>query len=121
MMSLRKHGKSILTGIFAHLKRGFRVQYIFDMQKENQKPSHNDVMPSVANFLSSLWFEGEFRDQPKYLIEIFDIILESEIGNTLDIRTKMIGCIKTSQMLAKALEPFSDKQIEIACNKVINA
>jgi hypothetical protein len=94
---------------------------IFDMTKENQKPSYNDVMPSVANFLSTLWLEGEFRNQPEYLVEIFDMILESEIGNNLDIRTKMIGCIKTSRMLAKALEPFSDKQIEKACNKIISA
>lgn len=91
------------------------------MTKENQKPSHDDVMPSVANFLSALWLEGEFRNQPEYLVEIFDMILESEIGNNLDIRTKMIGCIKTSRMLAKALEPFSDKQIEKACNKMVSA
>jgi hypothetical protein len=91
------------------------------MKIENQKTSHDDVMPSVANFLSALWLEGEFRNQPEYLVEIFDMILESEIGNNLDIRTKMIGCIKTSRMLAKALEPFSDKQIEKACNKIISA
>ncbi|WP_409417695.1 hypothetical protein [Flavobacterium sp. PS2] len=90
------------------------------MTKENQKLSHDDVMPSVANFLSALWLEGEFRKQPEYLTEIFDMILESEIGNNLDIRTKMIGCIKTSRMLAKSLEPFSDKQIEKACNKMVN-
>ena len=89
------------------------------MQKENQKPTHHDVMPSVANFLSNLWLEGEFREQPNYLTEIFEAFLETEIGNDLDLRTKMIGCIKTSKMLAKALEPFSDKQIEKACSKVI--
>ena len=89
------------------------------MQKENQKPTHHDVMPSVANFLSNLWLEGEFREQPNYLTEIFEAFLETEMGNDLDLRTKMIGCIKTSKMLAKALEPFSDKQIEKACSKVI--
>ncbi|MEO8255575.1 MAG: hypothetical protein ABI850_06585 [Flavobacterium sp.] len=91
------------------------------MTKENQNTSHDDVMPSVANFLSDLWFEGEFKNQPEYLSEIFDIILETEMGDNLELRTKMMGCIKTSRMLAKTLEPFSDSQIEIACNKVINA
>ncbi|MCC9072541.1 hypothetical protein LNQ49_13200 [Flavobacterium sp. F-65] len=91
------------------------------MTKENQNTSHEDVMPSVANFLSFLWLEGDFREQPDYLTKIFETILESEIGDCIDLRTKMIGCIKTSRMLAKALEPFSDKQIEVACNKIINA
>lgn len=92
------------------------------MQKrENQKTSHHDVMPSVANFLSNLWLEGEFREQPDHLTEIFEALLETEIGNDLSFRTKMIGCIKTSKMLVKALEPFSDRQIEKACGKIIPA
>jgi len=96
------------------------VRLIFSiMTKENQKTSHHDVMPSVAKFLSALWLEGEFKDQPNYLTEIFEAFLETEMGNDLNLRTKMIGCIKTSKMLAKALEPFSDKQIEKACSKAI--
>lgn len=90
------------------------------MQNENQKTSHKDVMPSVANFLSDLWFEGEFRDQPEYLLEIFELILLTDIANDIDIRIKMISCIKTSRQLAKALEPFTDMQIEKACQKVHN-
>lgn len=92
------------------------------MQKENQNlEHHSDVMQSVAKFLSALWLEGDFRNQPDYLAEIFDNILETEIGDDLDLRTKMIGCIKTSKMLAKALEPFSDREIEKACIAIINA
>lgn len=105
----------------SHLKREFRAFTIFDMIKENQNTPHEDVMPAVANFLSALWLEGDFRDQPDYLTEIFEMILESEIGDSLELRTKMIGCIKTSRILAKALEPFSDKQIGMACEKIINA
>lgn len=91
------------------------------MTKENQNTSHEGIMLSVANFLSELRLEGYFRDQPDYLTEIFEIILESEIGDCLELRTKMIGCIKTSRMLAKALEPFSDREIGMACKKIINA
>jgi len=92
------------------------------MQKENHKPSHhNDMMQSAARFLSALCMEREFKYQPGYLAEIFEIILETEIGNDLDLRTKMMGCIKTSKMLAKALEPFSDQEIENACIEIINA
>lgn len=88
------------------------------MTKENQKPSHHDVMPSVANFLSNLWFEGQFRKQPEHLSEIFEALLETEMGDNHDLRAKMLNCIKTSKMLAKALEPFSDKQIEKACKSI---
>ncbi|MFD1602029.1 hypothetical protein ACFSJW_24130 [Flavobacterium artemisiae] len=91
------------------------------MQRENQKPTHHDVMPSMANFLSELWFEGDFREQPIYLSEIFKRILETDLGDDKELRSKMMECIKTSEMLAKALEPFSDKQIEKACGKTIKA
>lgn len=87
------------------------------MQKENQKTTHDDVMPSVANFLSNLWLEGEFREQPEYLTEIFENILASEIGDNHDLRIKMMSCIKTSKMLVKALEPFTDLEINNACRK----
>ncbi|SFC50388.1 hypothetical protein [Flavobacterium phragmitis] len=92
------------------------------MQKrENQKPTHHDVMPSMAKFLSDLWFEGDFREQPHYLSEIFKRILETDLGDDKDLRSKMMECIKTSEMLAETLEPFSDKQIQKACNKIITA
>lgn len=91
------------------------------MTEENQKPTHEDVMPAVAKFLSDLWMEGEFREQPEHLSEIFGAILETETGDDQDLRTKMMACIKTSKMLAKALEPFSDLQIKEACNKFMSA
>jgi hypothetical protein len=88
------------------------------MSKENQKPSQNDVMPSVANFLSDLWFEGDFKDQPQYLQEIFELVLETENGNNLDLRLKMLSCLKTSRQLASTLSPFSDWQIQQACDNL---
>lgn len=92
------------------------------MQIENEAATrHEDVILAIAKFLSALWLEGDFRYQPDYLAEIFDNILATEIGDDLDLRTKMIGCIKTSKMLAKALEPFSDGQIENACLEIIDA
>lgn len=91
------------------------------MQRENQKPAQQDVLPAVAKFLSFLWMEGEFREQPEQLSEIFEAILVTETGDDQDLRTKMMNCIKTSKMLAKALEPFSDLQIKEACSKILNA
>lgn len=48
------------------------------MQKENHIPLlHDEVMQSIARFLSVLWMEGEFRYQPDYLVEIFENILKT--------------------------------------------
>ncbi|MEP6931740.1 MAG: hypothetical protein ABI850_17080 [Flavobacterium sp.] len=101
----------------SHLKRGFRAFNIFDMTKENQKTSHHDVMPSVANFVSDVWFEGEFKEQPMYLQEIFELLLDSEHGDDLDLRQKMLSCLRTSRNLAETLSPFTDKQIQKACTR----
>ena len=91
------------------------------MSKESQSPKdQNNVVTAVAQFLSTLWMEGEFRDQPAYLTEIFEEILKTEIGDDLDLRTKMISCIKTSKMLAKALDPFTDQEIEKASIEMLN-
>lgn len=84
------------------------------MSKENQK-TQQEVMPSVASFLSDLWLEGSFREEPLYLQEIFELLLETEHGNNLELRQKMLSCLKTSRNLAEELAPFSDSQIQNAC------
>ncbi|RZJ49260.1 MAG: hypothetical protein EOO44_18590 [Flavobacterium sp.] len=85
------------------------------MSQENQK-TQQEVMPSVANFLSDVWFEGEFKNQPLYLQEIFELVLETETGNNLNLRLKMLSCLRTSRNLARTLAPFSNTQIVNACN-----
>ncbi|QSB26516.1 hypothetical protein D0809_00075 [Flavobacterium circumlabens] len=85
------------------------------MQNENQKTSHQDVVPSVVHFLSDLWFEGNFKEQPLYLQEIFELMLETEFGNDQELRQKMLSCLRTSRNLAETLSPFTDKQIQKAC------
>ncbi|MRX41986.1 hypothetical protein GJU43_22135 [Flavobacterium sp. LC2016-23] len=84
------------------------------MQKENQKASHQEVVPSVVHFLSDLWFEGDFKEQPLYLQEIFELMLETEFGNDQELRQKMLSCIRTSRNLAETLSPFTDQQIQQA-------
>ncbi|MDN3672502.1 hypothetical protein QWY99_05450 [Flavobacterium branchiarum] len=84
------------------------------MQKENHEVSNQDVIPSMVNFLSNVWLEGDFREQPFYLQEIFEILLDTEYGNDLDLRRKMFSCLRTSRNLATALSPFSDNEIHKA-------
>lgn len=91
---------------------------IFDMTKENQK-THRDVMRSVAIFVSNLSYDGEFQKQPMYLQEVFEVLLNTEFGNDLILRQKMLSCLKTSRDLVKVLSQFTDKQIQKACDNVI--
>lgn len=84
------------------------------MLKENQKASHQEVVPSVVHFLSNLWFEGDFKEQPLYLQEIFELMLETEFGDNQELRQKMLSCIRTSRNLAETLSPFTDQQIQQA-------
>lgn len=91
------------------------------MTKENQKTVEPDVMRAMAEFLSNLWYEEDFRDQPEYLSEIFETILLTEMGDDLDLRIRMVSSIRTSKLLANALGSFTDKEINNACQKIMNA
>jgi len=91
------------------------------MQTENEKTSEPDVIAAMAKFLSDLWFEDDFRDQPEHLSEIFETILLTEMGDHLDLRIKMISSIRTSKLLAETIGCFSDMEINNACKKIMNA
>lgn len=91
------------------------------MQKENENTSEFDVMRAMAKFLSDLWYEEDFRDQPEYLSEIFETILINEMGDDQDLRIKMVSSIRTSKLLANTLGSFSDMEINNACKKIMNA
>lgn len=84
------------------------------MSKENQKPTHRDVVPSVINFLSDELFQGDYKEQPMYLQEIFELLMHTEFGDEISLRQKMLSCLRTSRNLAETLSPFSEKQIHKA-------
>ncbi|KAF2332391.1 hypothetical protein [Flavobacterium ginsenosidimutans] len=85
-------------------------------QNENNA-SENKVIASLSKFVSDICFDGDFRNHPEYLNEIFEHLLETEPGNSLPLRIKMLSCIRTSKMLVKALEPFTDEEIHKACTE----
>ncbi|MCP2026256.1 hypothetical protein L1276_001400 [Flavobacterium sp. HSC-32F16] len=90
------------------------------MQKENEKTTETAVMTAMAKFLSEIWFEEEIREQPEHMCEIFEAILVTQVGDYMDLRIKMINCIRTINKLAEALEPFSDLEIKKAYQKMLN-
>ncbi|MCV2485774.1 hypothetical protein OD917_12615 [Flavobacterium sp. SH_e] len=88
------------------------------MTRENENnASENKVIASLSKFVSDICFDGDFRNHPEYLNEIFEHLLETEPGNSLPLRIKMLSCIRMSKMLVKALEPFTDEQIQKACTE----
>ena len=92
------------------------------MKTENESNANQKkVIESVARWVSDICFDGEFKNHPEYLTEIFEYLLEAEFGNSRELRLKMLSCIRTSKMLAKALEPFSDEEIQKACVQMINS
>ncbi|KAF2083049.1 hypothetical protein [Flavobacterium sharifuzzamanii] len=92
------------------------------MKTENENNANqNKIIESIARLVSDICFDGEFKNHPEYLNEIFEYLLEAEPGNSRSLRIKMLSCIRTSKMLAKALEPFSDEEIQKACVKMIKA
>ena len=92
------------------------------MKTENENnESQNKILESLSKFVSDICFDGEFRNHPEHLTEIFEYLLETESGNSLPLRIKMLSCIRTSKMLAKTLEPFSDQEIEKACIQMLHS
>ena len=92
------------------------------MKRENENNANeNKVIESVARLVSDICFDGEFKNHPEYLTEIFEYLLETEQGNDLSLRIKMLSCIRISVMLAKAFHPFSEEEIQKACVQMINS
>lgn len=89
------------------------------MKTEKENSTNQDkLIESLFEFVSDVSFDGDFRNHPEYLNEIFEHLLETEPGNSLPLRIKMLSCIRTSKMLVKALEPFSNEQIQQMCTEL---
>lgn len=87
------------------------------MQKENQKTSHTDVMPAVANFISEVNFQFDLQNLPNDMQEISELLLETEQADDLQVREKMLRCLNLIRQFSKVMKPFSTGQIETACKE----
>jgi len=83
------------------------------LKKLTSKPT--DVMLAITQFLSSDLLQEEIQQLPNDLQEIFDLVLDSKYGDTLHTRQKMIRIKELVTLSAKALEPFTEAQIQLAC------
>ncbi|SNR80621.1 hypothetical protein [Flavobacterium sp. ov086] len=56
-----------------------------------------------------------------HAILLYKVFKHTEMGDDQDLRIKMVSLIRTRKMLANALGPFSDTEINNACKKIMNA
>jgi hypothetical protein len=76
-----------------------------------------DVILSITNFLSSDLLQEEIQQLPHDLQEIFDLVLDTNYGDSLETRRKMIRCKEITTLFAKALEPYTEDQIQKRCEE----
>ena len=78
-------------------------------------PKNLTVVASIANFLSSDLLQVEILNLPHELQEIFDCVLDTEYGNSLETRRKMLRFKEIATAFATALEPFTEQEIQDFC------
>jgi hypothetical protein len=78
------------------------------------------VIGSITNFLSSDLLHEEIQQMPIDIQEVFDLLLDTEYGNDLKTRRKMLRFKELTTTFAKALEPFTEDEIQESCENYQN-
>lgn len=79
-----------------------------------------DPILAITQFLSYDLIQDEIQSMPHDLQEIYDLVLETEAGNNLATRQKMLRIKHLITQAAKALEPFTENQVQNACSNYQN-
>jgi hypothetical protein len=87
---------------------------------KNLPQKTQDPILAITQFLSSDLLQEEIQQLPHDLQEIFDLVLDSNYGDTLLTRQKMIRIKELITNYAKALAPFTEAQVQICCNDYQN-
>jgi hypothetical protein len=87
-----------------------------------KKPPKNqpDAILAITQFLSSDLLQAEIQQLPNDLQEIFDLVLDSNYGDTIKTRQKMIRIKELATLSAKALKPFTEAQVQQCCSDYQN-
>ena len=73
------------------------------------------IFLALANFLTSDLLQEEIQNLPHELQEIFDLLLDTEYGNDLQTRRKMLRFKELATIFSKTLAPFSEQEIQESC------
>ena len=77
--------------------------------KTNKKPS---IAESLSDFLSNDCIHEELINLPNELQNLFDLILDTEYGNCLQTRRKMLRIKEMTFFLANAIPSFSQDEFK---------
>ena len=83
-------------------------------------PKNPTLFFALANFLTSDLLQEEIQNLPYELQEIFDLVLDTDYGNCLATRRKMLRFKELSTAFAKTLAPFSEHEIQESCKNHYN-
>jgi len=78
-------------------------------------PEKHNVITSIAQFLSYDLPHQEIQQIPVNLQEIFDLLLDTDYGNCLATRRKMLRLKELGSNFAKSLAPFTEQEIQDFC------
>ena len=90
------------------------------MNLKNKAQTATDPILAITEFLSYDLIQEEIQQLPNDLQEIFDLVLDSDYGDTLRTRRKMLRIKELVGNYAKALEPFTEAQIQQSCSNYQN-
>lgn len=82
---------------------------------ESITPKKTDVITAITQFLTSDFLFDEIQDLPNDLQEIFDLVLDTDAGNCLQTRRKMLRVKEIVTLFAKSLAPFTEAEIHETC------
>ncbi len=123
MVSLRKQWEIYPYGYFCTPKsEGFVRQYFSIMQKGKITPqaSESDVIPAMVSFWEEAAQRGDMHELPGTLQEMSEDIFDSEAGDSLEYRSRILTVLRFSRLLSDKMGPFPDAMIIKACNAYRN-
>lgn len=82
---------------------------------KNPTPS---VIYAITDFLTSDLLQEEIQNLPHDLQQIFDLLLDTDYGNCLVTRRKMLRIKEITTTFAKTLAPFSEQDIQDSCETI---
>lgn len=82
---------------------------------KNKPQKNQDPILAITQFHTSDLLQEEIQQLPNDLQEIFDLVLDTDYGDTIQTRRKMLRIKELITNYAKALEPFTEAQIQKCC------
>ena len=91
------------------------------MKTENQKAKPTQkVLVAVSKLTQELCFMGGMDEIQDEMQEICDRLFETEHGNELHIRLKMLKCKEVIKMVSKTIDQFTYEEIMLQTNVFCN-